>query len=172
MKLLTAFVLGGLLIVSSGMSAVQAADEPAVTLSAIDPAKLEKAIAEHKGKVVLVDFWATWCIPCVKKLPHIVELQNQYGERGLVVLTVSMDETDEGARASVQETLEKAKATKTRNFLNTDADWGYGIDGDSLPHYRLYGRDGKLITKFWFDPDAKAPSPDALDEKLSEVFGG
>ena len=45
-----------------------------------------------KGKVILVDFWASWCVPCRAELPKLVELQQQHAEAGLVVLAVNIDE--------------------------------------------------------------------------------
>src|SRR5262245_47771256 len=48
------------------------------------------SLSDHKGKVVLVDFWATWCGPCRKELPAFQELQDQYREKGLVIIGVSV----------------------------------------------------------------------------------
>jgi len=49
-------------------------------------------LSDYKGKVILLDFWATWCPPCRKEIPGFIELYNTYKSRGLVVLGVSMDE--------------------------------------------------------------------------------
>ena len=51
----------------------------------------EIKLSDYKGKVVILDFWATWCPPCVKEIPHFNELYKEYGEKGLVVLGVSLD---------------------------------------------------------------------------------
>jgi peroxiredoxin len=50
------------------------------------------SLSAHKGKVILLDFWATWCPPCRKEIPGFIELYKSYGPRGLAVLGVSMDE--------------------------------------------------------------------------------
>ncbi len=48
-------------------------------------------LSDHRGQVVLVNFWATWCPPCVKEVPDFVELYGKYRERGLVILGISVD---------------------------------------------------------------------------------
>ena len=54
-----------------------------------------RAVLEHhRGKVVVVNYWATWCIPCLQELPELDLLQERYGDRGLVVLAVSMDDPE------------------------------------------------------------------------------
>ena len=51
------------------------------------------ALSDYKGKVVLLDFWATWCPPCRKEIPGFIELYNKYRSRGFAVIGVSMDES-------------------------------------------------------------------------------
>ena len=48
--------------------------------------------SDFHGKVLILDFWATWCAPCRVEIPHFVELQKQYGDKGLTVIGVSLDE--------------------------------------------------------------------------------
>ena len=71
----------------------QAQQAPDFTLNNLagKPVRLSAAAA---GKVVLLNFWATWCVPCVKELPHLQALQDRYGDRGLQVLTISTDGPD------------------------------------------------------------------------------
>jgi peroxiredoxin len=49
-------------------------------------------LSAYRGKIVLLDFWATWCGPCLEEIPHFIELQNKYGDRGLQVIGISMDD--------------------------------------------------------------------------------
>ena len=50
-------------------------------------------LSSYRGKVVLLDFWATWCVPCREEIPHFVELQQKYGAQGLQIIGVSMDDS-------------------------------------------------------------------------------
>lgn len=56
-------------------------------------------LSDYKGKVVILDFWATWCPPCVKEIPHFNDLAKAYKDKGLVVLGISVDQ---GGAAAVK----------------------------------------------------------------------
>jgi len=60
-------------------------------------------LSSYRGKVVLLDFWATWCDPCREETPHLVDLQQRYGDRGLQIIGVSMDDGPEPVRAFYQQ---------------------------------------------------------------------
>src|SRR5271166_2477405 len=49
-------------------------------------------LSDYRGKVVLLDFWATWCAPCRGEIPHFVEFQDKYRDQGLQVIGISMDD--------------------------------------------------------------------------------
>lgn len=49
-------------------------------------------LTDYRGKVVILDFWATWCPPCIKEIPDFVELQKKYGDKGLAILGISLDQ--------------------------------------------------------------------------------
>lgn len=55
-------------------------------------------LSSYRGKVVLLDFWATWCTPCREEIPRFVQLQNDYGPHGLEIIGVSMDDSPDPVR--------------------------------------------------------------------------
>jgi len=62
---------------------------PSFTLQDLSGNKV--SLSDFKGKVVILDFWATWCPPCVKEIPHFIELQEQYTDKGFAMVGISLD---------------------------------------------------------------------------------
>lgn len=82
--------------VPAASSARQGALAPDFKLADLNGQTLN--LSSYRGKVVLLDFWATWCEPCREETPHLVDLQNKYGSQGLQVIGVSMDDGPEPVR--------------------------------------------------------------------------
>ena len=73
----------------------------------------------NKGKVVLVNFWATWCKPCVKEFPDLVKLQNDYKDKGFVLVFISADMPEE-VKSKVSPFLNQEKVDFTTYYIGSD----------------------------------------------------
>lgn len=137
-----------------------------ITIAGTDADGLAKAIGQHRGKAVLVDFWATWCPPCVKLFPHTVDLHKRYSSDDLAVITVSLDNADN--RDGVLEFLRRHRAN-TENYQsaiegNPDAFDAFDIP-IGIPYLRIYDRSGKLLHV------VNGLFTDEIDQAVAEAVG-
>lgn len=118
------------------------------TLTAVNFDGVEAAIAANKGKVVLIDCWATWCGPCVASFPKLVEKHKHYAEKGLAVMSLSVD--DQGDTDEVIAFLQKNGATFTNMHLQRDAAAQKKMQQrflykGSIPHAVLFDKTGERV---------------------------
>ena len=109
----TVFLTGGL------------AQEAAPALEMTDHAGRVQRLDDYRGKVVILNFWATWCVPCATEMPIFVDVQKRYGKRGVVVLAASFD--DEATKGNIPEFMRKTGM----NFPV--------LMGATLDHLELFG---------------------------------
>lgn len=120
-------------------------------LSPLDEQTFRQMVAAHRGKVLLVDFWATWCAACREEMPKLLALQNTYARQEFAVVTISCDEPEQelGAEAF----LKKQSAPLPRYIKRAKDDDAF-IDfvdpkwSGALPALFLYDRSGQLAAKF------------------------
>jgi peroxiredoxin len=100
--LLNCVAAGLLAVLSITPCASQASllNRPAPEFARTDLKQRRIDLRHYRGKLVLLNFWATWCVPCAQEMPRFVEWQNQYGPRGLQILGISMDDDPALARAA------------------------------------------------------------------------
>lgn len=99
------------------------------------------SLADYKGKLVVIDFWATWCGPCRMEIPGYIELQKKYGKDGLVIIGVSLDQK---GPAHVKKFVEK-NGINYPVVMSTDALITTYGDFTSIPTTFLVDRSGKVI---------------------------
>jgi thiol-disulfide isomerase/thioredoxin len=102
----------------------------------------EGPLAEYRGKVVLLDFWASWCGPCRNALPNIKRLQAVYGGGDFVVISVSEDDDESAWRAFVS-----SHGMTWPQRLDSDGTLQSKFGVNALPTYVLLGRDGAVVQK-------------------------
>jgi thiol-disulfide isomerase/thioredoxin len=99
-----------------------------------------------EGKIYLVDFWATWCPPCVEALPELQEIHKEFGERGFNIVSLSFDASDERVRNFRQKRF-------AMPWLHGRLDGGFNdiialsFALENIPHYILVDRDGSVIAE-------------------------
>ena len=165
-------IVASLSLVGCGRHATPAVESATdqITLTTVDSRGLADAIARRRGKVVLVEFWATWCVPCVKLFPHTVELHRRLADDGLSVISVSMDETER------QEAVLHFLRDRGATFENFISSYGVGSEGfeafdvtdGALPHLKLYDRNGRLQKSFASGGESLAPEP--IESAVNELL--
>lgn len=138
-------------------------------LAPIDESGFRHMIAEHRGKILLVDFWATWCSPCREEFPKLVALHVTHRQRGFDLVTISCDEPEQEAQAAQFAAKQGAptpyyvrRARNDDTFINAiDAKWS-----GALPALFVFGRDGRQLRSFIGETDMKD-----LEAYLEKVLG-
>ena len=126
-----------LLVVIAG--AVQALDEPPDAPGPLPIAEFQ--LADFQGRVVLVDFWASWCEPCRQALPWLNAMQKKYGDQGLQVVMVNLDR-DPAAAAKMAADIDAG----IRQFLDPAGELATRYELEGMPSSFLYDRSGELIS--------------------------
>ncbi len=140
------------------------ASNPDVSLVIGDEKRFDELLAGHKGKVVFVDFWATWCHQCVEYFPHTVETHRKYKDKNFATIAVSFDYLMDEPK--VRNFLAE-KGADFDNLLSNYDDVGQEVatafDWSVLPEFRLYDRTGKLRYEW-------TAKPDDLEQRIEELL--
>jgi thiol-disulfide isomerase/thioredoxin len=114
---------------------------PAPAVSLTEPGGATVDLADFKGKLVLVNFWATWCEPCLREMPSIERLQSRLGDR-IAVLAVS---EDRGGSKAVDPFVEKLGLKSVKIYVDPKSAVGRLFEVRGLPTSFLIDRDGKVV---------------------------
>jgi thiol-disulfide isomerase/thioredoxin len=124
-------VLRRVLLVATAMLAVLSA-----------PASGDSLVSEREGKVVVVDFWASWCVPCRRSFPWMNTMTEKYADDGLVIVAVNLDKD----RAAADAFLAEIPADFEIEF-DPDATIAREYGVEAMPSSLVFGRDGKLVAR-------------------------
>lgn len=133
---------------------------PEITMN--DPNGKPLSLSDLKGKVVLIDFWASWCGPCRQENPNVVNMYETYKDKGFTVFSVSLDsDKDKWIQAIKADNLSWPYHVSELNGWKSSAAVTYGVN--SIPRAFLIDGEGKII-----GTDLRGPQ---LEQKLKEVLG-
>lgn len=119
-------------------------------------------LSDLRGKIVLIDFWASWCAPCRAENPNVVRLYKKYNEKGFDVFSISLDKNkDQWTNAILKDGLIWPNHVSELKGWTSSAGKRYGVN--SIPHTLLIDQEGRII--------AKNLRGKELENKLKELFG-
>ena len=122
----------------------------------VNEAAFSKLVASQKGKVVAVNVWATWCVPCRKEMPALVALEKRHAAQGFRLILVSANESEEEKAA--QQFLDSV-GVSSQPYIKQAADDQRFIDSvdpkwsGALPATFVYDRSGKRVKSFFGEVD-------------------
>jgi thiol-disulfide isomerase/thioredoxin len=119
--------------------------EAAAQLSLRDTQGNTQDVIRYRGKIVVLNFWATWCVPCQHEMPLLAEMQKKYEDKGVVVLGASID--DEKSQPLIQPFAEKNKIVFPLLVGATTDQMQQLQLGEAIPATAFFDADGNLIAR-------------------------
>lgn len=121
--------------------------------------KTKIGLSDYRGKLLLIDFWASWCGPCRKAIPHVKEVYEKYKGQGLEVLSISIDKSEEAwKKALEEEKMPWAQVCAPEAGKGVMRDYQFSV----IPYIVLIGKDGTIL--------AKALSKNEIDAAIEQAL--
>jgi thiol-disulfide isomerase/thioredoxin len=142
---------------ASAAADATATDAPSAELVPITHAQWEERLRSYAPDVVVVDFWATWCIPCLERFPKMIEMAERYRNRGVRFVSMCMEDRDDRpAVAGAERFLAEKRSPLDDYFLDEPLLEGFKhFDLLSIPAVYVYDRAGTLYTRLTADDPRK-----------------
>lgn len=126
---------------------------------------LKAILEENKGKVILIDFWASWCGPCKKEMPFSKKLHKKLDEKDVIFLYLSIDSQDEKWKKSIEQLGIGEDGLHYRKDQKEAVELLKFFYIYSIPHYMIISKDGKIANR-----DALPPRDPKLERQLQKLI--
>ncbi len=125
-------------------------------------------LSNYRGKVVVLDFWATWCPPCREEIPQLVRIADQNRARGLEVVGLHIDDRGRSTPDAIRRFRDRYNIDYTIGMASDQMFLDYlGREDDTIPQTLVFGRDGKLVKHLIGYTDSHAR---VLDEAVNSAL--
>ena len=163
---------GATLCVSVLIAAVgrtqDAAPQSKVDFKVVKYDQVAQEVQKHKGKVVVVDAWGITCPPCIKGMPHLIEMHRKYADQGLIAITLHVEpQIDAETKLEVTRILSKVKATTTINLVLDESSevWQQKLHSNFIPIVFVFDREGK-----WTQFTTEGVDYDAIEKLVVKLL--
>ena len=127
----------------------------------------EQRVGDLQGKVLILDFWATYCEPCRQEIPHLNSIQTKYGANDVLVVGLNVGGDDD--RPKIPAFVRELKVTYPVAFPDDDLLTFVSGDDDRIPQTAVFDRNGNLVEKFvGFDPSVQTQLDRAVEAALKQ----
>ncbi|SFQ45420.1 TlpA family protein disulfide reductase [Flavobacterium akiainvivens] len=125
----------------------------------------KEILAENKGKVILVDFWASWCGPCMEEMPAMKKIHDKYKDKDVAFIYLSYDANAEKWKAAAKKLgfIDEKHSFMTSDLSESEVLKALNIK--SIPRHLIFDKTGTLV-----NPDAPRPSDGVLDRELDKYL--
>lgn len=131
-----------------------------------------RSFHEYKGKVVLMDFWATWCKPCLADIPHLTELYAKYHSRGFDIIGMDAETLGQSAEDVDKAALKDQESRAKQIASSRGAVWSHGVNDSAVPLAVKLFAAKTLPTKVLIDAQGKVVARIKKVEELDALLPG
>ncbi|MCI0485094.1 MAG: TlpA family protein disulfide reductase [Blastocatellia bacterium] len=162
-----AVLAGGFAIMSGGSIGSGGGSTITISSAPVSTGSVQKGLEEFRGKVVVLDFWATWCGPCRSEIPGLIALQEKYRDQGVEIIGVSIDPiAPRGGGAAAVEPFMKRFGINYTIWMANDVNALAGYDvSQGIPTKYVLDRNGKIDKKY-----VGARSPSVIEGDIKRLL--